>query len=223
MFIPITILEGKTQKQKEFIPLLYLDLPVELISKDGTYYLLWIRDDEKGEWWFITKLNNPADALAYVEGKISALDMLKNRGTTKIVFRSDSDYLTIKWNEGMGLEDAQQKLNIILPTCDSYLELWDVEKSKILSILQSNIRHFARERFTDNTYKHIINPEVYLLITYKPNITISFSVGKSSEKKPTSFIRQPSCSHKLYLRKPLTDKANKVSQDSEHERTTISA
>ncbi len=109
----------------------YLDLPVELIAKDGTYYLLWIRDEEGGEWWFVTKLDNPEDALAYVEGKISALEMLKNKGTTKVIFRPDNDYLTINWDEGMSLKQAQKELNLLLPTEDSYLELEDSEREKI--------------------------------------------------------------------------------------------
>ncbi len=223
MLIPITIVKGKTRRQKEFIPLTYLDIPVELIAKDGTYYLLWIRDEEEGEWWFATKLDNPVDALAYVKGKISALEMLKNIGITKVIFRPDNDYLTINWDEGKRLEQAQQDLNLLLPTEDSYLELWDVEKSKILSILQTNIKHGATNSFAGDTRKHLINPEAYSLIAYKPTITVSFSVGKSSKEKPTSFIGQPSYTHKFYLRNLLKDKANKTFQDLKHGRTTVSA
>lgn len=152
--------------------------------------------------------------------------MITNRGTTKIVFREDADYLTIKWNEGIGLEDAQQQLNILLPTGDSYLELWDAEKRKILSILKANIRHFARKTLTGDTHKHIINPEVYFLIAYKPNITISFA--GSDEIEPTSFKRQLSYTFKFYSPKLFKEQKNvselsKPSQHLKHGGTTVSA
>ncbi len=88
---------------KNFIPISFFDLPVEYISDDGKYYLLWIDDDELGEWWYVVQTDTQ-EILAYLEGKISPRDILE-KGKTFVGFRYSNDYYSIK-----NLEPLNKKL-----------------------------------------------------------------------------------------------------------------
>lgn len=103
--ITVFNIDGKSFTKK-FIPISFFDLPVEYISEDGNYYLLWITDDEndEGEWWYITE-TNVEEILKYLKGKISPRDII-DKGKTFIGFRYYNDYFSIK-----NLSPLEEKLN----------------------------------------------------------------------------------------------------------------
>lgn len=72
--------------EEKFIALDLLDFPTELISSNGKYYMLYIKDDKDGELWFLIE-NIPKTTLAeYLKGNIPVEDLFK-QGTTKVVKR----------------------------------------------------------------------------------------------------------------------------------------
>ncbi|MEM5854191.1 MAG: hypothetical protein QW228_07540 [Candidatus Aenigmatarchaeota archaeon] len=72
--------------EEKFIVLDLLDFPTELISSNGKYYMLYIKDDKDGELWFLIE-NIPKTTLAeYLKGNIPVEDLFK-QGTTKVVKR----------------------------------------------------------------------------------------------------------------------------------------
>ncbi|MEO0223854.1 MAG: hypothetical protein ABIL76_02020 [candidate division WOR-3 bacterium] len=79
---------------KNFIPLTYLDLPVELVSEDGSIYMLWINDLEDKELWYIVFIN-PTQILKYLRGEISVRDIIEN-GETFVGERNYENYFEIR-------------------------------------------------------------------------------------------------------------------------------
>ena len=105
---------------KNFIPLTYLDFPVELISDDGSVYLLWIKDLENKEIWYVV-FTNSKEILKYLKGEISARDLIE-KGKAYVGERNYKNYYEIK--NLINLEFAIKKgLVNRLPTFDAKMKL----------------------------------------------------------------------------------------------------
>ena len=85
---------GSKEVAKEFLPLDIIDYPVELVSDDGEIYMLWITDEEEGEWWYIVETSKNV-INQYIEGKISVRDIF-DRGKAFVAFRSYEEYDKVK-------------------------------------------------------------------------------------------------------------------------------
>ena len=80
--------------EKNFIPLTYLDTPTELISNDGSVYLLWIKDFDNKEIWYVV-FTNPNEILKYLRGEISLRELFE-KSKAYVGERNYENYYEIK-------------------------------------------------------------------------------------------------------------------------------
>lgn len=155
--------KGKKIKKK-FIPLDIIDFPVELISDDGEFYMLWITDEEDGEWWYVVKTSR--DTIdKYIEGEISVRDIFDN-GEVFIAFRDYENYdeiknltpLKEKIREGFIKEDE-------LPTYNAKFEADEETKKEIKSMMFKEIERNIMKtnlEITEVTYSGAPEVEISL-------------------------------------------------------------
>jgi hypothetical protein len=106
--------------EKNFISLTYLDTPVEFISDDGSIYLLWIKNLENKEIWYVVFVDSN-EVLKYLRGEISARDLIE-KGEAYVGERNYENYYEIK--NLVSLEIAiEGGLVNSLPTFDSKIKL----------------------------------------------------------------------------------------------------
>jgi hypothetical protein len=79
---------------KNFIPLTYLDTPVELVSSDGSIYLLWVKDLENKEIWYVV-FTDSKEILKYLRGEISVRELFE-KGKVYVGERSYKNYYEIR-------------------------------------------------------------------------------------------------------------------------------
>ena len=129
---------------KNFIPLTYLDLPVELVSDDGSIYMLWINDLEDKELWYIIFIN-PNQILRYLRGEISARDLIES-GETYVGERSYENYFEIK--NLIELNSAiKNKLVNKLPTYQAKIKLDEIFYKEIENLIYQNLK---KEQITND-------------------------------------------------------------------------
>lgn len=122
---------------KNFIPLTYLDLPVELISEDGGIYMLWIKDLEDKELWYIVFIN-PTQILKYLRGEISARELIEN-GETYVGERNYENYFEIR--NLIELNSAiKNKLVNKLPTYETKIKLDKTFYNEIENLIYQNLK-----------------------------------------------------------------------------------
>ena len=106
--------------EKNFIPLTYLDFPVELISDEGDIYLLWIKDLKNKEIWYVV-FTDPKEILKYLRGEISVRELFE-KGKVYVGERNYENYYEIK--NSISFEIAIKKgLVNDLPNFDAKIKL----------------------------------------------------------------------------------------------------
>ncbi|MEJ5338950.1 MAG: hypothetical protein ACK42C_03905 [Aquificaceae bacterium] len=120
-----------------FVPLSVIDTPVELVSTDGSLYLLWVKSLEEGEHWFLLELE-PELTAEYLRG-VKPLKELFNRGVLWLCERRYDTYETVrvleKGNGGYKVPPG----DIYLPRPDSSEEALRVYK-KFVKMFDRNFR-----------------------------------------------------------------------------------
>ncbi len=105
--------------ETKFVVVDVLDFPVELVSRDGKYYALYIRDTEDGELWFLIE-NLPNKLLAdYLKGNKPIGDLFKS-GKVSIVKRPYE-------NLGLFIKTDYSLQDFELPDKSLKMEIEDLE------------------------------------------------------------------------------------------------
>ncbi len=115
----IQVEEGKICK---FVVVDVLDLPIELVSSNGLYYALYIKNVEDGELWFLIEEIPPQLLAGYLRGE-ETIGRLFESGRTEIVKRPYENYNTFVKTD-YSLHDFK------LPEGSLMLELWDLRVYK---------------------------------------------------------------------------------------------
>jgi hypothetical protein len=151
----IRIKEVWKSNTKNFIPLTYLDFPVELISDDGSVYLLWIKDLENKEIWYVV-FTDSKEILKYLKGEISARDLIE-KGKVYVGERNYENYYEIK--NLTSLEFAIKKgLVNSLPTFDAKIKLDEDFYKEIEILIYQNLKKQQVENDLKNIEKFNVNP-----------------------------------------------------------------
>jgi hypothetical protein len=106
--------------EKNFIPLTYLDTPTELISNDGSVYLLWIKDFDNKEIWYVV-FTNPNEILKYLRGEISVRELFE-KSKAYVGERNYENYYEIKNLTSLKFAIKKGLVNR-LPTFDAKMKL----------------------------------------------------------------------------------------------------
>ena len=141
--------------EKNFIPLTYLDTPTELISNDGSVYLLWIKDFDNKEIWYVV-FTNPNEILKYLRGEISVRELFE-KSKAYVGERNYENYYEIK--NLINFEFAIEKgLVNSLPTFDAKIKLDEDFYKEIEILIYQNLKKQQVENDLKNIEKFNVNP-----------------------------------------------------------------